>query len=161
MKHKRDEFSFELRTMRPGVAALCYSAEGGTSGKNSSTDQRQVQLTTGTTGANSPNLTATEGSGIGNTQISAGRDYITTDFGTVNRAFSFAENIANDVGQIFVGQADANKATAQSNSDLLNNALDKFAASGSAGQASDSNKTMLYIIGGVLVLVGAIFYFRR
>lgn len=137
------------------------AAEGGTSGKNSSTDQRQIQLTTGTTGANSPNLTATEGSKLGTADTTAGRDIYTTDFGAVDRAFSFAEEISNGVGQIFAGQSDATKATVQGNTAFLNGVLDKFTEDSASGQASATNKTLMYVALGGLVLVGLIFFSKR
>lgn len=158
MKFQRDEFNSGPKMLRPGVAALCHSAEGGTSGKNSQTDQRQQQLTTGTTGANSPNLTASEG-GTANTGVQIAGNATFTDAGVIDRAFDFGDSIAGNLSKAYSESAAAGAATSKFNTDFLSSSLSALSAQTDAGQAANNNKTLMILGAGLLVL--AFFIFRR
>ena len=139
---------------------LCLAAEGGTSGKNSTTDQRQIQATSG--GAYSPTIggdgqintgTTIENNGFGDTIIG--------DFGAIDRAFLFGENVLTQVGKVLVGQMATHAATVTANTDFLKSQTALLAANTEGGSAAAQSKTMLYVVLGVLALVGVIFFFRR
>lgn len=145
-----------------GGPNVLWNAEGGTSGKNSETDQRQIQLTTGTTGENSPNLTATEGGAVNTgTTVSVTGNVSTTDLGAVEKAFQFGDSIAASLGKVYAASADAGASTQKANSDFLSGVLGSFSAQTDAGQSATSQKTLLYLGGGALALVALLFLMRK
>lgn len=123
------------------------AVEGKTSGKNTTTDQRQVQAT-------SQSGSVFTGDGPVNTglnvQNSGAGDINLTDQGAVDAAFDFAKYVSNGAGQILAD-------TVTANSDTLKSASDSVLANSGAGQ----DKTMLYIILAVLGLMGVIFFLKR
>jgi hypothetical protein len=154
-----------LRHNRLGVP-YCLTAEGGTSGKNTSTDQRQIQLTTGTTGANSPNQTATEGgavnSGLSVSNTGFGSNTVNvTDQGAVERAFTFAESVTEQVGKVLAGNAATTTATVNANTDALKTYAGAIAGNTDTGAAANTNKTFLYLGIAAAALAALYFIFRR
>ncbi len=140
------------------AAIRCNSAEGGTTGKNTSTDQRQSQNTTGTTGNDSPNLTAQDGGSLnlgtqGSTQYG---NVEFTDLGAVEKAFQFGEASLG----ILAGNSDKVIATQKSNTDFLNGVLGSFQATTNAGQSANNNKTLLYLGLGIAAFAAFIFLRR-
>ena len=132
------------------------AAEGGTSGKNSSTQQSSSQLTSNTSGSNSPTLAASDGGQVNSgsqLQVSGG-DVNFSDYGAIERAFDFGDKVAAGIGKVFVSQSDANAAQTSAAIAALGN-------SSTAGQSADSNKTILYVVAAALAVVGVLIFARR
>jgi hypothetical protein len=158
---KRNFFGYGIHAGKPIFMALrCCHAEGSNNPRSSATDQRQTQLTTGTTGANSPNATATDG-GYLNTGVNVQGNVTATDLGAVDKAFQFGDTIAASLGKVYAQSSDAATTTQKANTDFLSGVLGSFTAQTDAGQAATSQKTLLYLGGAALALVAVIFLFRK
>jgi hypothetical protein len=130
---------------------LCLAAEGGTSGKNSSTDQRQLQATSQegpVIGGDGTINTGTSLSSTGSGNINL------MDGGAIDAAFGFAEKLTKSVFENDAANVAANNA-------LLAGVVDR-ATSGDAGiVAANSNKTILYLGLGAAALLGLLFFLKR
>lgn len=163
-KFFRDEFVTERSTFRncsPLASTRCYAPEGGTTGKNSTTDQRQTQATSqegqvvGSDGAiNSGYQLFGAGSTI------TGANLTLTDANAVNKAFEFGSGLVEEVGKVLSGAASVTSSTVAANTAALKTYSDAIAAGAPAGVAESSNKTILYFGLGALALLAVVF-FRR
>ena len=132
------------------------AVERGTSGKNSETDQRQLQAT------------SQEGSVVGGdgninegTSISTQGDVNLTDQGAVNSAFGFGANVVAEVGKVFANASANQKETVAANTAGLQSIAGLINANSAGGAAESQNKTVLYIAAAALAAVALIFIFRR
>lgn len=163
MKHQRDEFISEwsCRPVSAICATRCHAAEGGTSGKNSTTDQRQVQTTSG--GAQSPTI-GSDGSINTGTAIDVsgwGATVNLTDQGAVDAAFNFGADVLGEVGKVLVGANATQAATVSANTDFLKAQTDLIASNSAGGATAQQNKTLLYVVGAAILAIVAIIFLRR
>lgn len=143
---------------------LCLTAEGGTSGKNSSTDQRQLQATSQegpVVGGDGSINTGSQLIGAGSTIQGSNLDISVTDQGAIDRAFDFGEVVIAEAGKVLTGTAAQNAATVAANSASLAGLADIVSQNSAGGATASQNKTLTYVVLGALALVAAIFIFRR
>jgi hypothetical protein len=150
-KFARDEFISERSLgCSPLGATRCHAAEGGTSGKNSSTDQRQIQATS----QEGPVLGGDGAINTGTSFDSGGGNITLTDAGAIDAAFGFAEKITEGVFA-------RDTANVQANNALLSGVVDRVTADGAGNIAAASNKTILYLAAGAAALVALFLFFKR
>lgn len=134
-------------------------AEGGNSGRNSATDQRQIQAT-------SQEGPVVGGDGQINTGLNAALsgnfwgDVSIADPQVVDAAFQFGESVLNQVGGVLAGARDTVSSTVASNTAALKTYSDALAANTTTGAAANANKTILYLGAAALAVVALIFWKR-
>jgi hypothetical protein len=126
------------------------AAEGGTSGKNTSTQQDQIQATSqsGPVVGHDGNInqgTSINHSGSGSVAI--------TDGGAVDRAFDFGEAVV-------LGQSSYAAETLKANQTFLDGVASIIASNSAGGANEAQNKLLLYLGIGALA-VFALLFFRR
>jgi len=136
---------------------LCLAAEGNTSGKNSSSDQRQLQATSQegpvVGGDGNINTGTSASTSTGNVNI--------TDQGAVASAFNFGGQVIAEVGKVFANEAATQRDTVAANSANLSGLASLVTQNSAGGIAAGNNKTILYVVGAALAVVAIIFYLRR
>jgi hypothetical protein len=150
-KFSRDEFISERSLVCSPLGATRYhAAEGGTSGKNSSTDQRQIQATS----QEGPVLGGDGAINTGTSLDSGGGAINLLDGGAVDAAFGFAEKLTKSVFENDAANVAANNA-------LLAGVVDRATAGDAGIVAANSNKTILYLGLGAAALLGLFFFLKR
>lgn len=138
---------------------LCLAAEGGTSGKNSTTDQRQVQAT-----SQQGPVVGSDGSINTGTAIDVsgwGATVNLTDQGAVNAAFDFGADVITEVGKVLAGANATQVATVSANTDFLKSQTDLLASNSAGGATAAQNKTTLYVVGAAILAIVVIIFLRR
>jgi hypothetical protein len=141
---------------------LLLSAEGSSGGrvdKSSQSDQRQLQST-----SQSGDVIGADGSINRGTSISGGTvagGVNITDQGAVNSAFSFGANVVAEVGKVFANEAATQRDTVAANTAGLNSFASLISQNSAGGIAAQNNKTILYVVGAALAVVGLIIFLRR
>jgi hypothetical protein len=135
---------------------LAASAEGGTSGKNSTTDQRQLQAT-----SQEGPVVGGDGNINTGTSISTSGAVNLTDQGAVESAFGFGAQVISEVGKVFANEAATQRDTVAANNAGLSTFASLISQNSAGGIAAQNNKTILYVVAAALAVVGLIIFLRR
>lgn len=127
---------------------LLHTAEGGTSGKNTSTDQKQIQAT-----SQEGQVIVSEGSVNTGLSIGGAATFNVTDAGAIDRAFDFGE-------AVLLNQASTSAETVRGNNEFLAGITGLIASNSAGGATESQNKLTLYLGAGLLAIVALIFLKR-
>jgi hypothetical protein len=122
------------------------------------TDQRQLQATAG--GANSP-VVGGDGTINTGTSLSSSGSIAFSDQGAISSAFNFGTNVIAEVGKVFANEAATQRDTVAANTANLSGIASLVSSNSAGGMTASANKTILYVVGAALAVVGLIFFLRR